>query len=357
MKKGIALAVLMALGLRLALMAGAEEAVGAWLSEVTSSGALLSATLSAELGGPVDTPESGEPETDAPQPEYAEAPLSSVSSKLPAFEDVFGIDEDSLEQELPEAYREANIRPTTIPGGMRITNDTSFEVDVNALLAEGLNIRLDKDSPQILIIHTHGSEAYTPDPINMYSPTDTMRTEDSDFNIIRVGDEFTAALESYGLNVIHDRGLYDYPSYTGSYTRSGAAIESYLAQYPSIKIVIDMHRDALGSGDVVYKTVAEVKEGASSQIMLLVGTGENGLYHPEWDENLKLALAMQSAAGQKYSTLMRPIALKQERYNQHLTTGSLIMEVGSSGNTLDEALAAVRLFADSVGPTLSELVE
>ena len=135
------------------------------------------------------------------------------------------------------------------------------------------------------------------------------------------------------------------------------AVENYLAEYPSIAIVIDLHRDALGSGDVVYKTKAEVQGQSSAQVMLLIGTGENGLYHPNWRENLKLALYMQNAMDDKYPTLARPIALKKERYNQHLTTGSMIIEVGSSGNTLSEALLAIDLFADSVGPALAELIE
>lgn len=91
--------------------------------------------------------------------------------------------------------------------------------------------------------------------------------------------------------------------------------------------------------------------------MLVMGTGENGLEHPYWRENLKLALAMQKAMDDKYPTLTRPINLAQERYNQHLTQGSLILEVGSSGNTLSEALCAVELFADAVAPLLLSLVE
>ena len=118
-----------------------------------------------------------------------------------------------------------------------------------------------------------------------------------------------------------------------------------------------MHRDAIGDGDVVYKTMAELSGQPCSQVMLLAGTGENGLSHPNYMENLKLALYLQKAVVDSRPTLARPIALKKERYNQQLTTGSLILEVGSNGNTLDEALRAVRLFADAVAPALTELVE
>ena len=156
--------------------------------------------------------------------------------------------------------------------------------------------------------------------------------------------------------MLHDREIYDYPSYTGSYNRSGAAIEAYLAQYPDIAIVIDLHRDALGDGDVTYKTMAELDGQVSSQLMMLVGTGESGLYHPNWQENLRLALYLQQAVNAKYPTLARPISVVKERYNQHLSTGSFILEVGSNGNSLQEAITAVRLFADAAGPALKELV-
>lgn len=249
------------------------------------------------------------------------------------------------------------ILPTTIEGGMVVTNSTSYDIDLSALVSKGTTVRLSTDNPQILIIHTHGSEAYTPDTENNYQPSDSFRTDDINYSVIRVGDELTACIESYGLNVIHDRNIYDSPSYTGSYARSADAIEKYLKEYPSISVVLDVHRDAIGDGDVVYKTVAEGDGKPCSQVMLLVGTGENGLEHPNWQENLKFALYLQAAVVKKYQSLPRPIALKKERYNQQLTTGSLILEVGSSGNTLGEALNAVRLFADAAAPALKELIK
>ena len=213
------------------------------------------------------------------------------------------------------------------------------------------------DGPQILIIHTHSSEAYTPAGLDRYEESDNTRTEDLEHNIIRVGDELTRLLEKAGLRVIHDRGVYDYPSYTGSYARSGAAVEQYLRDYPSISVVLDVHRDALGTDEVIYKTVAEENGTCASQAMLLVGTDESGLEHPYWRDNLSLALYLQKAVFQTYPTLMRPVALVPQRYNQQLCPGMLILEVGSSGNTLQEALAAIRLFAAAAAPALLALVE
>ena len=134
-------------------------------------------------------------------------------------------------------------------------------------------------------------------------------------------------------------------------------MQEYLNQYPGLRIVIDLHRDALCSDSVVYKTVAELPDAACSQVMLLVGTNASGLYHPYWEENLRLAVYLQDAVNAAHPTLMRPITLVNERYNQHLTRGSLIIEVGSSGNTLQEATRAVRLFGESAGPALARLVQ
>ena len=233
--------------------------------------------------------------------------------------------------------------------------NTSFELDLRSLVSAGTSVKLANDGPQILIIHTHGSEAYTPDKTESYDVSDTFRTEDPKYSVIRVGDELASCFESYGLSVIHDKSLYDYPSYTGSYAKSEEAVKKYLAEYPSITVVLDVHRDSIGDDDVVYKTVAESGGKPCAQLMMLVGTGENGLEHPNWQENLKFALYLQSAVVSKYPTLPRPIALKKERYNQHLSTGYLILEVGSSGNTLSEALNAVRLFASATAPALEKL--
>ena len=166
-----------------------------------------------------------------------------------------------------------DVMPTTIEGGMVMRNDTSFDIDVNALLSSENNLKLSKDGVQVLIVHTHGSEAYSADKTSEYKPTDNYRTQDKNYSIIRVGDELTSCLESYGITVLHDRDIYDYPSYTGSYVRSGEAVEQYLSEHPEIKVVFDIHRDAIGSGDIIYKTLAEGDGKPSSQIMLLVGTG------------------------------------------------------------------------------------
>lgn len=251
---------------------------------------------------------------------------------------------------------EEQVVETTIEGGLAIKNQTGYQADVGKLLMQGPGLSFEPDKPQILVIHTHSSEAYTPAGLDKYEASDNSRTEDANYNIIRIGDELCAIFEAAGLEVVHDRGVYDYPSYTGSYTRSGEAIENWLTEYPSIRMVIDVHRDALGDNGIVYKTMAEEDGVCASQVMFVVGTDESGLAHSGWRDNLALAVYLQRAVTGAHPTLMRPILLVPQRYNQHLTSGSLILEVGSSGNTLQEALAAVRLFANSAAPALSALV-
>ena len=212
--------------------------------------------------------------------------------------------------------------------------------------------KLGAEGPQILIIHTHGTEAYLPAAGEEYTPSDPFRTTDPGRSVIRVGDVLCSVLEEYGLRVLHDRTLYDYPSYAGSYERAAASIEAYLAEYPDIALVLDVHRDAIGDESTVYKTCAA--GSGMAQVMLVCGTDEY-LEHPLWRENLKLALAMQAAAVSANGALMRPIHLAPERYNQQYTTGSLIIEVGTNGNTLSEALAAAELFGRAAGEMLASL--
>lgn len=243
--------------------------------------------------------------------------------------------------------------------GIYVLNRTDKQLDMAALAGTPLNISLKSgDEPQILIMHTHGSEAYAPDGADQYEETDTARTPDPNYNMIRVGDEIERIFTEMGLSVIHDRELYDYPSYNGSYDRSKAAVEQYLAQYPSIQIVLDVHRDALvGEDGTVYKAVTEVDGQKTAQVLLVLGSDDGGLSHPNWDKNLSLAMRIQHRMNTLWPGLARPMNLRSSRFNQQLTQGSFLVEVGSHGNTLQEALAGARLFARSAGQVFLELTE
>lgn len=254
----------------------------------------------------------------------------------------------------PTSAPEPEICTTTIAAG-DIKNHTSHEVDTDALRAEGASLTLPSEGTQILIVHTHTCEAYTPADGAEYEPSGDWRTLDEEHNTVAVGEALKTALESYGLRVLHDTTVHDWPSYNSAYVRSAETVESYLAQEPDIALVIDLHRDAIGDDERIYKTVTDTAE-PMAQLMLVVGSDEN-LPHPGWQENLKLALTLQQAALESCSTLMRPINLSSCRYNQQLAPGALILEAGTCGNTLAEAVAAVECFAEAVGPLLAERVE
>lgn len=221
-------------------------------------------------------------------------------------------------------------------------------------LGEPFAAALTEEEPQILILHTHGSEAYTPTPGTEVVWSGDYRTTDTRYNVVKVGDEMAAAFGEAGISVLHDRTLYDYPSYSGAYDRALAAIQSYLAQYPSIRFILDVHRDAIEDGQGnQYKVVSPIEGvGTAAQMTLVVGSDGSGLTHPDWLENLKLAVALQQDILAEYPTLMRPLLLRNSRYNQHATTGSLLVEVGAAGNAPEEALLAGRLFAQRMTEVL-----
>ena len=234
----------------------------------------------------------------------------------------------------------------TVCGRVYISNSTDYALSVSAL-TEQFDAELTGEGPQILILHTHGSEAYTPPAGTEVVWSGDHRTTDSRYNVVRVGDAMADVFSAAGISVLHDRTLYDYPSYSGAYDRSLSAIQSYLAQYPTIHFILDIHRDAIeDSQGREYKVVSTVEgEGTAAQMTRVVGSDGSGLTHPSWMENLKLASALQEDLLTSYPTLMRPILLRNSRYNQHATTGSLLVEVGAAGNSPEEALLAGQLLA------------
>lgn len=223
-----------------------------------------------------------------------------------------------------------------------INNNTDRSVDIPALLALSSNITAESGAPTVLIVHTHTSESYTPTAQMNYIPTDTDRTEDARFNVVRVGEELKAVLESYGIGVVHNTEINDYPSYNGAYQKTLGVIEAEMAKNPSISVVIDLHRDALtDSSGSKLKPVWEIGGEKAAQVMLVVGSDQT-LEHPSWQENLSFALKYQTEMCNRYPGLARPLNLARHRYNAHVSPGAVILEVGASGNTLEEALRGVR---------------
>ena len=239
--------------------------------------------------------------------------------------------------------------------GISIKNETSYKIDVSSLLSEDLNIDMTKSGPKVLIVHTHGSEAYTGEGKDFYIKGTGDRNTDTSFNVVAVGDDVTKILEKKGIEVIHDRNMHDVPNYNKSYASSLSAIEKYKAEYPSICVVLDIHRDAIVYSDgTKAKTVTEIDGKNAAQLMFVVGTNAGGLTHDNWRENLKFAVKLQDAISKKYSSLMRSINLRRERFNGHTTKGSIIIEVGTSGNTLSEAKYGAGLAAGVIGDFLKQ---
>lgn len=235
-----------------------------------------------------------------------------------------------------------------------LNNETSFDINIDELLGEKLSIEK-KEGPLVLIVHTHTTESYTPSGQSSYSPSESTRTQDKNYNVVRVGSEIAAEIEKSGIGVIHDETINDYPSYNGSYKKTLGVIEGYLNKYPSIQVVFDVHRDGMTKSDgTKLKVCAEVGGEKTSQVMVLCGSSEGGLPHPNWRENLKLGLRIQDVLTRDYKGLARPLHLVKERYNQHATKGSMIIEVGTDGNTIEEAVAAGKYTGRAIAKVLSE---
>lgn len=230
-----------------------------------------------------------------------------------------------------------------------ISGNCKLPYDKDALLhAELPNITL-SEQPTVLIVHTHASESYAEEPGWEYQESDTYRTLDQNHSVVRLGAVIAEILESHGIAVIHDTTVNDYPSYNGSYGRMETIISDYLAKYPSIEMVLDVHRDAFELADGTFGGTAV---DGTAQIMLVVGTNEGGLYHPNWQDNLSFALKLDGLMNRENPNLSKGIRLCSQRYNTHLTPRSLLVEFGAAGDTMQEALRA----ADAFGAVLSELL-
>ena len=241
---------------------------------------------------------------------------------------------------------------------IEVAGACTYSYDKAALLAQPSSLDFSGDGPKILIVHTHSSEAYTPEPGWEYEPLTDHRTLDESRSVIAVGDALTQTLERYGIEVLHDRTCNDYPSYNDSYWLTLQKINSWLAQYPSIEMVIDIHRDAVEDGSGGAVALSSTQNGQSAaQLMLVVGTDQGGLSHPHWQDNLANALKLQSVLQGQYPGLCRKIDLRTERFNQHATSGSILVEVGTNGNTLQQALLSAQLLGDGIAATIQLMEE
>lgn len=259
-------------------------------------------------------------------------------------------DEENTEQVNQEEPSLPDKTAICAANGLKVNNATDFDVDVDAMCAEEIALSADTSEPLVLIVHTHTTECYNGDEMS----GETERNTDDTLNVVAVGEEIKTVLAENGINAVHDTTYHDYPSYQGAYSRTLTTIENQLKANPSIKIVLDIHRDAFIYPDGSKLSVSYDDRGEkTAQVMLVVGTNSMGLWHDNWRENLKFAAKIQNAAEIMYPGLMRPINLRTERFNEHMTLGSLIWEVGSNGNSLEEAKRGGREAARAMAAVLN----
>lgn len=221
--------------------------------------------------------------------------------------------------------------------GVKIKNETDYK-----LTEEILTPDITVNTENILIFHTHTCESYTQSEKYQYKQTGNYRTTDRNYSVVNVGRELDRQLESYGYNVIHDETYHDYPSYSGSYSNSYKTVTNLLEKNSNTDIVIDLHRDAVG--DNTYAPTVKIGDEYAAQLMFVMG-GNISKEHSDWQQNLKFAIRIQEKANEMYPGLFRPIILRYASYNQQTAKAACIIEVGATGNTMDQALVSMKYLA------------
>ena len=259
-------------------------------------------------------------------PEFAAESPAPVFSDLPRERPAFS----SEDAQMVEILYSGSLRP-----------------DVGQLLERSLAWDLTGEEPTVLILHTHTTESYTAEGAD-YEESSPWRTLDENYNMLSVGDALGQLLAKNGITAIHDRTFHDYPSYNGSYTHARKSISQYLEEYPSIRLVLDLHRDASDSASGQLETAFDNAGQSTARLMLVMGTDEAGLYHPGWEENLALGLKLHVLLQRQNPGIMRPLILRTQRFNQDMSPGALLVEVGAAGDSHEEALAAAEALAKAI---------
>ncbi len=236
------------------------------------------------------------------------------------------------------------------------THHSNAELLAESRIAPDLPLKAD-GTPMVLIYHTHTTESYVQGERGYYDSEFNYRTTESDKNVVMVGDAIAEELVASGIGVIHAETIHDYPSWNGSYGRSGKTVSEILEQYPSICIALDIHRDAITTNGKIMAPVEEINGKKAAQIMIISGCDDGTMDMPHYLENFHLASRLQQQMEGTYTGLTRPVLFDYRKYNQDLTTGSLLIEVGGHGNTMEEARYAGSLFGKSLAQTILSLIE
>ncbi len=296
-----------------------------------------------------------EEENTASKPEeepYPQPPLEEAVSEQTVFEPE--IDEENKAVLVHKTYTAGTTSIYVPLEKGYIKNCTSLSADeVKEAALAGIDFTVGTEGPQVLIMHTHTTECYMPYTGDYYDTTAKTRSTNNEENMVAVGEALAETLRAEGIEVIHDTTQHDYPSYNGSYDRSRVTVQQYLEMYPSICVVLDIHRDAIISGDTVVAPVIETEEGTAAQLMIISGCDDV----PEYLKNLGFAASLQVALEKEAEGITRPVLFDYRKYNQDLTTGSLLVEVGGHGNTLEQATLSGRILGRALGKLLKEEME
>lgn len=330
-----------------------------------SGGAVLSDKLSG-LGARreasqvlADLPASNDEEEVGPQESVSSEP-QSASSQQTSSETV-----TSSVSEPPEGYGTVTERfYSSSSANLKWENVyVSRKIDVSIDIAEEISTAPDitilkNGNPQVLIMHTHTTESYLAEDNGMFKIGGSSRSTDENLNMIAVGNEIADKLNAAGIVTLHDKTMHDYPSYSGAYERSAVTVESYLEQYPSIEVVLDIHRDAISTSDTnKIKPTVTINGKKAAQVMIINGCEYGNITdYPNWRENLRFGLRVQQAMETMYPGLARPLMFDDRKYNQQLTNGSILIEMGSDSNTLEEAKYSGQLVGDALVSVLEGLI-
>ena len=255
------------------------------------------------------------------------SPAETVPQLMAAPEEVPGFDAGDLEL-------------------VKLRDDPGRGPDLQQLLAEPLGLHLADGEPRVLILHTHTTESIT-QTADRYEESSPYRTLDPGHNMIALGGIVADILTQAGIGVFHDREFHDYPSYNGSYNHAAASTRAYLEAHPTIELILDLHRDAADTPTGQMVTACSVGGEKAAQLMFVLGTDKR-LNHPDWEQNLSLALKLQVLLERENPGICRKLSLSKNRYNQHLGKYALLVEIGAAGNTLEEAKSAARELGESI---------
>lgn len=233
-----------------------------------------------------------------------------------------------------------------------IKNNTRYKIDVEALLKKPLKLDMSKKGPKVLIYHTHTSESYVLKESDLGRKDMPSFNSNPRYNVVRVGEELARHLRKYGIETLHNGTVHDKVR-DAAYSVSIETLNSYEKSYPSIQVYIDVHRDAARSDKPKLRLTKEINGKNCAQIMFVVAA-EGTLPHPKWQENLSFVLKLQQKLNEKYPGLARPVWIVEARYNQHISTQSILVEVGGDGNLLSECLESTKYLAEVLNEVLEE---